>query len=400
LKLGHSQQISPARRTAFSVLRQVGGGGYAADLLLEEAADLTSRDAGLASQLVFGCLRYQLQLDFLIGHFSRRNPDDLDEAVRILLRLGLFQLRYLDRIPAHAAVNEAVELAKKHRRGAAGLVNAVLRKVNRRAVRWPDEATELSCPAWLLDRWTRHFGREQARAIAQAALIEPAKYIRIAPGSEPPTGVTIEQTEVLGCFRVIGGASENLRFQDIGSQSVVPHLNLQGRQTLLDLCAPPGNKTIQALETPVRAVACDISFKRISEMPGICPRVVLNAAMPLPFRNRFDCVLIDAPCSGTGTLSRNPEIKWRVRPEDLLRLQKIQTAILKNGLEQLAGGGRLVYATCSLECEENKDVIRAAIENAPAGVKLASEHWRLPGRDPGDGFYVAVITSDKRTVTG
>jgi 16S rRNA (cytosine967-C5)-methyltransferase len=135
-------------------------------------------------------------------------------------------------------------------------------------------------------------------------------------------------------------------------------------------------------------------------MPGICPRVVLNAAMPLPFRNRFDCVLIDAPCSGTGTLSRNPEIKWRVRPEDLLRLQKIQTAILKNGLEQLAGGGRLVYATCSLECEENKDVIRAAIENAPAGVKLVSEHWRLPGRDPGDGFYVAVITSDKRTVTG
>lgn len=381
------------------MLHQVEGGGYATDLLLEKAAKLTSRDAGLASQLVFGCLRYQLQLDFLVGHFSRRNPDELDEVVRILLRLGIFQLRYLDRVPAHAAVHEAVELAKMYRRGAAGLVNAVLRKVNRQAVLWPDQATELSCPVWLLDRWTRHFGPEQAGAIAQAALAEPAKYIRIAPGSEPPAGVTIEKTEVLGCFQVIGGDTQNLRFQDIGSQSVIPHLNLQPGQTLLDLCAAPGNKTMQALETANQAIACDISFRRISEMPGICPRVVLDAAVALPFRSRFDRVLIDAPCSGTGTLARNPEIKWRVRPGDLARLQEIQIAILKSGLRQLTGGGRLVYATCSLEREENEDVVRAALGDEPAGVKLISEHWRLPGRDRGDGFYAAVITSDKRAVT-
>ena len=382
------------------MLHRVGGGGYAADLLLEQAAALTSRDAGLASQLVFGCLRYQLQLDFLIGHFSGRNPNDLDEAVRLLLRLGIFQLRYLDRVPAHAAVHEAVELAKKHRRGASGLVNAVLRKVTRRAVLWPDQATELSCPAWLLDRWTHHFGAEQARAIAQAALTEPAKYIRIAPGSEPPAGVTIEQTEVPGCVRVIEGDTQSLRLQDVGSQSVIPHLNLKPGQTLLDLCAAPGNKIRQALETPVHAIACDISFRRISEMPGLCPRVVLDAAVALPFRRRFDRVLIDAPCSGTGTLGRNPEIKWRVRAEDLVRLQKIQIAILKNGLGQLADGGRLVYATCSLEREENEDVVGAALADAPGEITLVSEHWRLPGRDRGDGFYVAVITSDKSAVTG
>lgn len=381
------------------MLHQVAGGGYATDLLLEQTADLPSRDAGLASQLVFGCLRYQLQLDFLIGYFSRRNPDSLDEAVRLLLRMGIFQLRYLDRVPAHAAVHEAVELAKRHRRGAAGLINAVLRKVTRRAVRWPDPAIELSCPAWLLDRWTHHFGREQSHAIARAALSEPAKYIRVTPGAEPPTAVAIKQTDVPGCFRVLDSSTGNLRLQDIGSQSVIPHLDLQPGQTLLDLCAAPGNKTMQALETPVRVIACDISARRISEIPRVCPRVVLNAAAPLPFKNCFDRVFIDAPCSGTGTLARNPEIKWRVRTEDLLRLQRTQIGILKRGLGQLAAGGRLVYATCSLEREENEDVVRAVVADAE-GAKLISEHWRLPGRDEGDGFYTAVITSNKRAVTG
>jgi len=384
---------------AYSVLHQVASGGYATDLLLEEAANLTSRDAGLASQLVFGCLRYQLQLDFLIGHFSRRNPDNLDEAVRILLRLGIFQLRYLDRVPAHAAVHESVELAKKHRRGAAGLVNAVLRKVTRRAVPWPDQATELSCPAWLLERWTRHFGREPAQAIARAALTEPARYIRVPAGMEPPAALMIEQTDVPGCFRVIEGTTGRLRFQDIGSQSVVPHLGLQPGQTLLDLCAAPGHKTVQALEAPVHVIACDISWRRISEVPAVCPRVVLNAEMPLPFRSRFDRVFIDAPCSGTGTLARNPEIKWRVRTEDLVRLQSTQIGILKRGLGQLAAGGLLIYATCSLEREENEDVVRAVLAEAE-GANLVSERWRLPGRDEGDGFYTAVITSNKRAVTG
>lgn len=381
------------------MLTQVAGGGYATDLLLEKAADLTSRDAALASQIVFGCLRYQLQLDFLIGHFSGRNPDMLDEAVRIVLRMGIFQVRYLDRIPVHAAVHEAVELAKKHRRGAAGLVNAVLRKVNRQPVQWPDPATRLSCPAILLDRWTRHFGRDEAHAIARAALTEPAKYVRIAPGVVLPAGLTVERTNVPGCLRVVDGSTGSLRLQDIGSQSVIPQLRLEPGQTLLDLCAAPGNKTMQALETPVRAIACDISFRRIGEIPDVCPRVVLDATAQLPFKNRFDRVFIDAPCSGTGTLARNPEIKWRVRTEDLARFQKTQIAILKRGLEQLAAGGSLVYATCSLEREENEDVVRAVIAGAE-GVNLALESWRLPGREEGDGFYTAVLTSDKRAATG
>lgn len=384
--------VSAARRVAYDVLQQVAGGGFATDLLLERTAKLSSRDAGLASQLVFGCLRFQGQLDFLIERYSRRKLEQIEAAVKILLRLGIFQLRYLDRIPVHAAVHETVELAKAHRRAAAGFVNAVLRKVKRTPVRWPDAATELSCPQWLLERWTEHFGAETARAIARAALEEPGKYIRLRPNEAAPAGVELAPTEIPGCFRVLAGDTRQLRLQDIGSQTIVPLLELQPGDTFLDLCAAPGNKTSQAAEIPIFAVACDISFRRVVEVSEVHPRVVLDASQTLPFRTRFDKILVDAPCSGTGTLSRNPEIKWRVSPQDLERFKERQAHILRRALGQLRAGGLLVYATCSLERQENEDVVRQVI-GGQAGAVLVEEKWRLPGRDPGDGFYAAVITS-------
>src|SRR5207302_10126098 len=161
-----------ARKLAFDILHKVHHGGYASDLLREGAKTMDSRDAGLAETIVLGCLRQQSQLDFLITHFSGRAK--LDDEVRIALRMGIYQLRYLDRIPAHAAVGESVELAKRARkRSAAGLVNAVLRKVSRDPVPWPDVPTELSIPPWMLERWVRQYGAEQATAIARAALEEP-----------------------------------------------------------------------------------------------------------------------------------------------------------------------------------------------------------------------------------
>jgi 16S rRNA (cytosine967-C5)-methyltransferase len=340
---------------------------------------------------VFGCLRFQGQLDYLIRHYSGRQIEQVESAVRLLLRLGIFQLRYLDRIPAHAAIHETVELAKGHRRAASGFVNAVLRKVNRGRVHWPDRATELSCPEWLLERWTRHLGRAAADRIARAALEEPERYVRVEYPEALP-GLELERTELAGCYRVVGGDARGVRLQDIGSQSIVPLLDLQPDNTFLDLCAAPGNKMMQALEKPITAVAADVSFRRLKEVPAGCPRVVLDGTRPLPFRKKFDRILIDAPCSGTGTLSRNPEIKWRVTIEDLARFSERQTLILGSGLEQLKRGGRLVYATCSLEREENEDVVRHVLRQHP-DAKLEREHWRLPGREPGDGFYAAVITS-------
>jgi 16S rRNA (cytosine967-C5)-methyltransferase len=355
---------------------------------------MDSRDAALASQIVFGCLRYQEQLDFLIRHYSRRKPEDVEQPVRIALRMGLFQLRYLDRIPVHAAVHEAVELAKRHRRPAAGFVNAVLRKVNRAPVKWPDEATAFSCPAWLMERWNKHFGSGQGANVAAAALEEPARYIRIRPGEPVTADLDLRPTDVPGCFQVVTGSTGSLRLQDIGSQAIVPLLDLVPGQTYLDLCAAPGNKTVQALETAVEAVACDISETRIRQIPAVCPRVVLDATRALPFSRKFDRIFVDAPCSGTGTLGRNPEIKWRVEPGELIRFQKRQAAILRRALDRLEPGGKLVYATCSLEEEENEHVVRGVVSKRRE-IRIMNEMWRLPGRDAGDGFYAAVLTSNK-----
>jgi 16S rRNA (cytosine967-C5)-methyltransferase len=400
--------ISPARKVAFEVLERVLEGEYASDELLTRAAPLDSRDAGLASQLVFGVLRYQGQLDFLIEHFGGRTPGQLDQPVLVALRLGIFQLRYLDRVPAHAAVHETVELVKHQARAASGLANAVLRKVNRNPLRWPGKSIELSCPRWLIRKWTTQFGADAAEQIARAALIEPEAYVRIRSGEPLPADAPLEATDVPGCYRVLENMPAGFRQQDIGSQAIVPLLDLAPGQTFLDLCAAPGNKTAQALETPLRAVACDISERRLHDVNQLWPRVVLDAMRPLPFRTKFERVFIDAPCSGTGTLARNPEIKWRVQGRNLAAHQQRQVQILERGLEALTPGGLLVYATCSLEAEENGEVVRAVLSRLAIRrtdrlhdpsvdhsipVELVSEHWRLPGRDPGDGFYAAVIKS-------
>jgi 16S rRNA (cytosine967-C5)-methyltransferase len=267
-------------------------------------------------------------------------------------------LRYLDRVPAHAAVAESVELVKSaHKRSAAGFVNAVLRKVNRGPIGWPDRATELSLPAWMLERWERHYGLAVARAIAEAALAEPVAYIN------PATG----------------------RRQDIGAQSIVPWLEIEPGMTVLDLCAAPGNKTAQALAAGGRVTACDRYFRRLAEVSAEAARVVLDAAESLPFTSGhgFDRILIDAPCSGTGTLAGNPEIKWRLQPSDLSVFQERQRKMIEQALPHLRRGGLLVYATCSLEVEENEGVAQ--------GFPVLATHSRLPGRDHGDGFFAATI---------
>ena len=298
-------------------------GAYASDILRRLGSGLNSRDAGLASQIVFGCLRYQEQLDYLVSGYAGRDAKKLDSSVKIALRMAVFQLRYLDRIPPHAAVNDAVELVKRRKRAATGLVNAVLRKAHRDDVVWPDIPIATSCPAWLLARWTEHFGEETARNIAKAALQEPASYIRVPLGTAPPVGVEVEETSVAGCFRIAAGSPVGVRLHDISSQAIVPLLDLRQGISYLDVCAAPGNKTMQALETPLGlAVACDVSMKRLSEVPPLCARVVLDATEPLPFHCKFDRIFIDAPCSGTGTLAHNPEIKWRITVDDISETQR------------------------------------------------------------------------------
>jgi 16S rRNA (cytosine967-C5)-methyltransferase len=381
--------MSPARLLAFDTLRKVGRGGYASDLLASNAAALDPRDAALASEIVFGVLRFQAQLDFLIEHYSGRGVRKLDFEVLLALRMGVYQLRYLDRVPPHAAVSQSVDLVKTSGFfSAAGFANAVLRKVGRETVAWPNRSVELSHPEWLLERWDRQFGAHLTSRIAQANLRPPETYIRVPAGAAIPEYASTELTEISGCYRLVSGEAPAFRIQDIGSQAVVPLLDLAAGQTFLDLCAAPGNKTAQALESGVRAVACDFHPKRVEMLMNLGIGVVhLDGTRSLPFRPCFDRILLDAPCSGTGTLARNPEIKWRFQPADIQDLHARQVALLRNALAALAPGGLLVYSTCSLESEENDGVIEAL------GLRPARVMRRTPGLQPGDGFYAAVIKS-------
>jgi len=352
--------LSPARALAYDILQLVESGGYAGELLHARTGALESRDASLTHEIVFGVLRYRAQLDYLIGHYSGR-AGKLDIEVRTALRMGMYQLRYLERIPPHAAVTDSVQLVKRaHKKSAAGFVNAILRQVDRDPVAWPDRATELSCPEWLLARWERAFGADAARGIALAALEQPVRYTR------------------------------GDRVQDIGSQTIVPLLDLRAGQRFLDLCAAPGNKTAQALEAGVDVVACDLHHHRLAQLkPLTANLVVLDGTRALPFGRRFDRILVDAPCSGTGTLARNPEIRWRLTAADLDELPRRQSALLTQARAALAPDGILVYSTCSLEPEENE----AVTDSVPAGL-ISHTMRRLPGRDAGDGFYACVIKSD------
>lgn len=365
--------ISPARAAVFDILMRVSEGAWASELLRASALD--ARDAALASELVYGTLRYQAQLDAVIG------KPKLDLEVRIALRLGAYQILHLDRIPKRAAVSESVELVKRARkRSATGLVNAILRKLAPGPRQWQDKPTAYSLPEWIWLRWVAQYGEEAAEHIATASLRKPDTFVR-----SPSPAEGLEATEVPGCCRVTHG-QHAYRQQDIGSQWVVTLLDLHPGVRLLDLCAAPGNKTATAIELGARAIACDLHPHRLRSFVADCPRVVLDATKPLPFRQKFDRILVDAPCSGTGTLARNPEIKWHLKPEDLADLHQRQVAILRNARDLLAPGGRLVYSTCSLEREENQQVV----EEVAGSVQT----WqRIPGVDAGDGFFAAVIPS-------
>ena len=349
-------RVSVARRLAYEILRRVEGGSFAAELLDSETRGVVGRDADLAFELVFGVMRRRGQLDYLMRLYAGKTGRT-DLEVKIAIRLGLYQIHFLDRIPPHAAVTESVELAKFAKgRFAGGFANAVLRKAQPGPVAWPDRATRLSMPEWLLERWDRQYGGAVTERIGLAFLEKPEKYFR------------------------------GDRQQDIGSQSIVPLLDLRRGHTFLDLCAAPGNKTLQALESGVRAIACDLHLHRLRQVEG-CPRVQLDATKPLPFGRKFDRILVDAPCSGTGTLGRNPEIRWRIQPADLEDLRSRQTLILRHALDALAPGGVLVYSTCSLEKEECEDVVGSVVS-----MRKIRALRRTPGVDPGDGFFAAVIS--------
>ncbi|HWW77821.1 MAG TPA: 16S rRNA (cytosine(967)-C(5))-methyltransferase RsmB [Pyrinomonadaceae bacterium] len=444
---GASRAVSPARRAAFEILRRVEEeGAFAAPLLANPPDALSAEDRGLCYELVLGVLRRQLWLDRALEHFAGRKIGKLDAPVRLALRLGLFQLRFLTRVPAHAAVNESVNLAHSSGiRSAAPFVNAVLRRATREtdfdpAAGVADEleriAVQTSHPPWLIRRWAASFGIEEAAALADANNAPAPASFRVntlkAEGEAVvkdlrEAGLSVAPSRVApGGWRVEGGegaapllrrlASEGLVYmQDEASQLVAHVVGARAGERVLDACAAPGSKTthVAALaDDRARVVAGDLYEHRLRVVSEACARlgvrgvrtVALNAEVRLPFADEaFDRVLVDAPCTGTGTLRHNPEIRWRIKPENVRELSAVQARILSEAARVVRRGGRLVYSTCSVEREENEEVVNAFLssnpdfrqaEATPAAVSLllpagAARTW--PHRDDVDGFFVAAM---------
>jgi 16S rRNA (cytosine967-C5)-methyltransferase len=406
-----SMSISRARTIAFDVLLRVAKQDAYADDALRAQLDesVKPEDAGLATELVFGVLRWQRLLDYAIDRHLKKPADVSDIEVRIGLRLGFYQLLFLDRIPARAAVHESVELVKRARKSsAANLVNAVLRKSSdewQRGVSPPDAITPLfptdlpladrlgiqySHPTWLVERWLRIFGEVQTQRLLAANNAVPpmAGYVLDPLRSEDSnaslqkSGSEIRPGRLLRDAWIVEGgnpsASEAVRqgwvvLQDEASQAVAGLLSVDRGNSVLDLCAAPGGKTMllaRAAGPDGHIVAADLHEHRVRAMRerfeqagvGNVETIVLDGTQPLPFEVRFDRILVDVPCSGTGTLARHPEIRWKLRAGDLGDLHERQVRLLQNALPHLAPGGRLVYSTCSLEPEENENVVREVLE--------------------------------------
>jgi 16S rRNA (cytosine967-C5)-methyltransferase len=414
--------VSPARRVAFDILLRVErDAAFSTELLqaasrgnggADGAGKLDSRDQGLATEIALGCLRRQGEIDHVLNAAGSRPVAKLDPEVRAALRIGCYQLRYLDRIPDRAAVSESVELVKAARkRSAAGFVNAVLRKIPARGA--GEEDIALSYPAWMVERWRAAYGADAAAGILRLGVAAPAVYLRLNPAFDAAEtlrllaeeGVETAETELPMARRVTRGRPQQThcfgegrcRIQDLSSQCVVPLLELGAGHSFLDVCAAPGGKTFQAIETRGSArgvVASDRHLHRLRTMrelaAGPVDCVVADGRVGLPFRRSFDRILVDAPCSGTGTLARNPEIKWRLRPADVLELAAKQRAILGNALDGLAAAGVLVYSTCSLEVEENQGVVEAALKEKTS-FAAGAYFQRIPGISAGDGFFACSI---------
>ncbi|HKW74337.1 MAG TPA: 16S rRNA (cytosine(967)-C(5))-methyltransferase RsmB [Terriglobales bacterium] len=433
---------APARIAAFNILLRVEREqAYAVELLHSASMDkLSEADRNLTTEIVMGVLRWRLLLDQQIAQFSFTPFAKLDLEVVTALRMGAYQIMFLSRVPSHAAVNETVELVKQGRKtSAAGLANAVMRKIlaqhksGKRISNQRTPAEVFAHPDWLVQRWMQQFGSDVALKICDYDQQVPETVLRLSSATDDDT-LCCENVELTSgvlmknARRVIAGdvtrtslfRDARVAIQDEGSQLVAALVG-RGRR-ILDCCAAPGGKTA-ALATrfpEAEIVAAELHAHRARLLRRMAPQqnvqVLTADALQLPFAAEFERVLADVPCSGTGTLARNPEIKWRLKPIDIPDLHARQVSILRAAMKHATGGGRVIYSTCSLEPEENEDVVAECLEDntdfhlIPVAEEL--DHLRnsgeviwpdvatlvkgeflrtIPGVHPCDGFFAAIL---------
>ncbi len=442
-----------ARALAWQILNRVEQSGAFADALLGRvlpAAGLERRDQALASRLVYGTIAWRGFLDLAIETFAGRPASAIEGPIRTLLEMSLHQLFHLERIPSYAAVDAAVELAKRHRHGeAAGFVNAVLRRAAREgaaAVKLPDPQRDLgaylaarySHPRWLVDLWIQELGREEAEALLRAnnepaptvvrvnrLRVERGTCVReleaagcaVRPTRLSPAGIAVEEGSPYGSAAFADG---RITPQSEGSQLVAFLVAPQPGEFVLDACAGGGGKSThlaELMEDAGLVVAMDRRPGRFQRLRRECVRLGLRSIRPVtgdagepPFRSSstFARLLVDAPCSGLGTLREHPEIRWRRRPDDLGRFAEAQRRILEGALALVRRGGWVVYATCTIAQAENEGVVRAVLEAGerakvvdartllPSSAHEAVEDTAgalrtLPHRHDTGGFYGALL---------
>jgi 16S rRNA (cytosine967-C5)-methyltransferase len=419
------------RQIAARVLGQRRPNGLFVEDLLEIAlvnAALSSADRGLCQEIVYGVVRWQATLDWLIAR--KTNGREQKPALQNLLRLGLYQIFWLDRIPDHAAVHETVELAKQGGFGPqAGFINAVLRGYLREAdetkklladLKISNPAIGYSQPEWLVEKWRDNFGDEKAAQLLQWNNTPPKTFARVNT-LKADAGQLVEKWRAENVeydFTTCDWTGENLVFelkshpplnslasfrdgwfyiQDPSTLLAVRELDPQPGETVLDLCAAPGGKTTfiaQLMGNEGKIVAQDVSEDRLKLIKENCARLGVSCVEPVLFStfnlqpSTFNRILIDAPCSNSGVMRRRLDLRWRISAEEIERLRATQLDLLTQAAPNLKPGGILVYSTCSLEPEENSGVVKEFLREH-TGFKLESERQLQPFADNVDGAYVA-----------
>ncbi|MCS6874739.1 MAG: methyltransferase domain-containing protein [Pyrinomonadaceae bacterium] len=413
--------ISPARFVALKALKRIERDKAFSSILLSQLeTNLSEKDKALCHELCLGVLRRKMLLDAIIDRLAEGKSIDLD--IRIILRLGIYQIAFLDKIPTHAAVDEAVKMAVKcGKPQAKGFVNAILRRYSSTksfSFDIEDEIEKVSLytshPKFLIERWSKQFGFETARLIAETN----NKLIRLEARFTAKTSRdTKQQLRNLTTLELLDLASKGeIYFQDKASQLVANAVQLRADESFLDVCCAPGSKFtfihyLLACSPKKLFVGSDRFFHRLEITKKNCERlgvenyclVCCDAESALPFgEESFDVVLLDAPCSGTGTIRNNPEIRYFLRESDFLELQQKQIKMMREALRVLKKGGRLIYSTCSLEREENEDVVREILAEFPNLKKHLLENMKefltdegfyrtFPHRDDMGGFFFSVL---------